>query len=112
MNEQTEKIINNFLQREVIFYINKDKPIKSGKLLIFKFKDFYFNFIIKTGNVNKIFEIPYPFKVQQGENYLIFSYTLEDFSQKNTELFYKALLLKPKKKNKLYNSTVVLSAYN
>jgi len=112
MNAQTEKIINNFLQREIVFYINKDKPIKSGKLLIFKFKDFYFNFLIKTGNTNKIFELPYPFKIEQGPSSLIFSYTLDDFSQKNTDLYYKSLLLKPKKKNKLYNSTVVLSALN
>jgi len=112
MNKETEKLIFNFLQREVVFFINKEKPIKSGKLLIFRFKDFYFNFIIKSNNTNKIFEIPYPFKVEQGHNCLVFSYTLDDFSQKNMDLYYKALLLKPKKKNKLHNSTVVLSALN
>jgi len=112
MIEQTEKIINTFLQKNIVFFINKDKPIKSGKLLIFKFKDFYLNFIIKTGNITKNFEIPYPFKVKEGNNCLYFSYSIDDFSQKNIDLLIKAKLLKPKKRNKLYNSTVVLSALN
>ena len=86
--------------------------MKTGKLLIFKFKDFYFNFIIKSDNVTKTFEIPYPFKVEEGHKCLKFSYTMEDFSQKNMDLLIKAKLLKPKKRNKLYNSVVVLSALN
>jgi len=112
MIEKTERMIFDFLQRNVTFYINSEKPMKSGKLLIFRFKDFYFNFILKTDNTTKTFELPYPFKVTTGENCLYFSYTLEDFSQKNIDLLIKAKLLKPKKKNKLYNTTVVLSALN
>lgn len=112
MIEKTERMIFDFLQRNVTFYINSEKPMKSGKLLIFRFKDFYFNFILKTDNTTKTFELPYPFKVTTGENCLYFSYTLEDFSQKNMDLLIKAKLLKPKKKNKLYNTTVVLSALN
>lgn len=112
MIEQTEKIINNFLQKDVVFFIESEKPIKSGKLLIFKFKDFYLNFILKIDNTTKTFELPYPFKVDSGPDYIYFSYSIEDFSQKNLELLVKAKLLKPKKKNKLYNSTVVLSALN
>jgi hypothetical protein len=112
MIEKTERMIFDFLQRNVTFYINSEKPMKSGKLLIFRFKDFYFNFILKTDNTTKTFELPYPFKVITGENCLYFSYTLEDFSQKNMDLLIKAKLLKPKKKNKLYNTTVVLSALN
>jgi len=112
MIEKTEKLISNFLQRNIVFFINSEKPIKSGKLLIFKFKDFYFNFTIKTDNVTKVFEIPYPFKVETGPNCLKFSYTIDDFSQKNVDLLIKAKLLKPKKRNKLYNSVVVLSANN
>jgi len=53
--EVIENKINTFLQKEVVFFINKDKPIKSGKLLIFKFKDFYFNFILKIDNTTKTF---------------------------------------------------------
>lgn len=110
--EAEEKKINSFLQKDVVFFINSEKPIKSGKLLIFKFKDFYFNFILKVDNTTKIFEIPYPFRIEEGHNCLLFSYTMEDFSQKNMELLIKAKLLTPKKRNKLYNSIVVLSAFN
>ena len=110
MNEKSELLINNFLQKDIVFFINSDKPIRSGKLLIFKFKDFYYTFLLRKDNVTKVFEIPYPFDVQDCGDHLKFSYTIEDFSQKNFDLLCKAKLLKPKKKNKLYNSTVVLSA--
>lgn len=112
MINKTETLINSFLQKNVVFFIDSEKPMKSGKLLIFKFKDFYFNFILKTDTGTKIFELPYPFSVTEGSNCIVFSYTLEDFSQKNMDLLFKAKLLKPKKRNKLYNSTVVLSATN
>ena len=112
MNERIENQINSFLQKDVVFFINSEKPLKVGKLLIFKFKDFYFNFLLKTDSSNKIFELPYPFRIEEGPNHLKFSYTLDDFSQKNLDLYYKSLILKPKKKNKLYNSVVVLSALN
>ena len=112
MIESTEKIINKFLQKNVVFFINGEKPLKTGKLLIFKFKDFYFNFTIKTDNVVRTFELPYPFAVKEGSDFVSFSYTIEEFSQKNLELLVKAKLLKPKKRNKLYNSMVVLSALN
>lgn len=108
--ELIEKKINSFLQKDVVFFINSDRPLKSGKLLIFKFKDFYFNFILKTDDTTKTFELPYPFLIEEGTDCLKFSYTMDDFSQKNIELLIKAKLLKPKKRNKLYNSTVVLSA--
>jgi len=112
MIAQTENIINTYLQKEVSFFINPDKPIKVGRLLVFRFKDFYFNFVIKTPSGNKIFEIPYPFNVETFNDHIKFSYTLEDFSQKNVDLFLKAKVLLPKKRNKLYNSVVVLSALN
>jgi len=112
MIDIAENCITSFLQKEVVFFINKDKPLKNGKLLIFTPKDFYFNFLIKVDSTIKTFELPYPFKITQGDDYIMFSYTLEDFSQKNFDLLLKAKLLKPKKRNKLYNATVVLSALN
>lgn len=110
MINTSEKIINKFLQKDIVFFIKGEKPLKSGKLLLYKFKDFYFNFTIKTSDTIKTFELPYPFLVTEGINYISFSYTIEDFSQKNMELLVKAKLLKPKKRNKLYNSVVVLSS--
>jgi hypothetical protein len=110
MIKQTEQIISSFLQKDVVFFINCDKPIKSGKLLIFKLKDFYFNFVIKKDNTLKTFELPYPFAVTDCGDHIKFSYTVDDFSQKNLDLLYKAKILTPRKRNKLYNSTVVLSA--
>lgn len=110
MINTSEDIINKFLQKNIVFFINGEKPLKTGKLLLFKFKDFYFNFTIKTDDTIRTFELPYPFLVTERVNSIAFSYTIEDFSQKNMELLVKAKLLKPKKRNKLYNSVVVLSA--
>lgn len=110
MTPETETLINTYLQKKVVFFINSDKPLKSGKLLIFKFKDFYFNFIIKTNVGQKVFELPYPFTIQDCGDHIKFSYMLDDFAQNNTDVLLKTKILAPKKKNKLYNSVVVLSA--
>lgn len=108
MIDKIEQSVNEFLQKDIIILID-GKPVKSGKLLLFKFKDFYLKFTIKSEST-KTFEIPYPFSVDVHASHLVFSYTIDAFSQKNLELLVKAKLMPPIKKNKLYNSMVVLSA--
>lgn len=110
INNIIEEKIKPFLQKDVAIFTEDGKTIKQGKLLIFKFKEFYLNFSIKTGNSIKVIELPYPFNIQQYNDHLKLSYNIADFSAKNEELQFKLLLFKPEKNNKLYNSTVVLSA--
>lgn len=107
-----ENKINNFLQKKVCIFVEGSKPLREGKFLIFRFKEFYFNFTIKSNNVSKILELPYPFKITEGQDFLKFSYKVEDFASKNEDLSFKLLLYKPEKKNKIYNSVIVLSALN
>lgn len=112
MNTNNEKIINTFLQKEVVFFSPGDKPLKVGQLIVFRVKDFYYNFFIKAGESTKIFEIPYPFTQTLSGDHIIFSYKIDDFAQSNFELSFRSKLLTPKKICKLYNNVVILSALN
>ena len=110
--EHLNKDINNFLQRNIVFMTKDNKTFKHGKLIMYKFKDFYMTFTIKHGNSIKILELPYPFKTDLQSDHMIFSYEIGDLCKPNTEVYFKTKLLTPQKKNKLYNNTVVLSSVN
>ena len=56
------------------------------------------------------FELPYPFSTTNDETYVKFDYTLENFYQKNSFVEFKTKVFKPSSKNKMLNTTVVLSA--
>jgi hypothetical protein len=105
-----ENKINSFLQKKISIFVEGAKPMKEGKFLIFRFKEFYLNFTIKHSTTSKIIELPYPFKITEEHNCLKFSYKVEEFAAENEDLQFKLMLYKPEKKNKLYNSVVVLSA--
>ena len=107
-----ERKINKFLQKKVCIFVEGSKPIKDGNLLLFKFKEFYFNFTIKTDSGSKVVGLPYPFKIEEYNNHLRFSYMTDDFASKNENLEVKLKFFKPEKMNKLYNSVVILSAIN
>ncbi len=51
-------ILNELLQRDVVFYI-KQKVLRKGKLLLYNQADYYIKFNILTNkNILKNFEIP------------------------------------------------------
>lgn len=109
--EEIENQINNFLLRNVIFYIDGGKVLKRGKLILFRFKEFYFNFTLENDKGEfKIYEIPYPFETTSGDRYLNFSYNLDNFTLLGSNLYYKAKTMNKSTANKLYDSTLVLSA--
>lgn len=109
--EKIESNINNFLLRDIVFYIDGGKTVKRGKLILFKFKEFHFNFTIKNEkNENKVYEIPYPFDYYTGERHMKFSYTLNDFTLTGSNLFYKTKTMNRDTASKLYDNVLVLSA--
>lgn len=109
--EEIENELNDFLLRNVVFYLEGGKVLKRGKLILFKFKEFYFNFTLENDKGEyKVYEIPYPFKTKSGKRYLNFSYSLNDFTLPESTLFYKAKTMNKTSANKLYDSTLVLSA--
>lgn len=109
--ENIEKDLQNLLLRDIIIYNNPNKPLKKGKLKLFKVKEFYYVLtLLNEKNELKEYELPFPFKTEFKNNHLKFDYTLENFARNNTFVFYKSKVLNFKKKSKLYNTVVVLSA--
>lgn len=110
-NEKIDKIISNLLQRDLVFINSTGKVLKKGQLILFKKKEFYYVFSLKTekGNI-KDFELPYPFKITSEENYVELDYTLKEFSQRDDMVYFKSKVINKPKKSKLYNYTVVISA--
>jgi hypothetical protein len=109
--ETIENEINNFLLRDIVFFIENGKTVKRGKLILFRFKEFHFNFTLKTEKGDhKIYEIPYPYRCEPGINSLKFSYDLDDFTLKNSTLYYTAKTMNNDTASKLHGSKLVLSA--
>lgn len=109
--ENIESSLNELLQRDLVIYNNPNKPLKKGKLLLYTVKEFYYVLTLQNEKgLVKEYELPLPFNTRLNENSLDFDYTLESFSRNNTFVFYKSKVLNFKKKSKLYNTVVVLSA--
>lgn len=109
--EKIEKEINNFLLRDIVFFIDNGKTLKRGKLILFRFKEFHFNFTLKTEkDEHKIYEVPYPYNYEVGQDYLKFSYNLDDFTLKDSNLYYIAKTMNKSSASKLYEAKLVLSA--
>lgn len=111
--EKIEKDLTNLLLRDIVIYINPEKPLKRGKLKLFKVKEFYFSLFLENENGDiKNYEIPFPFNSKIGNRHLIFDYTIDEFAKNNDFVNFKTKVLNFKKKSKLYNNIVVLSAYS
>ena len=109
--EKIENEINNFLLRNIIFFIEDGKTVKKGKLILFRFKEFHFNFTLKNEkDEHKIYEIPYPYNYEPGQNHLKFSYDLDDFTLKDSSLYYTAKAMNISTASKLHGAKLVLSA--
>jgi len=109
--EKIENEINNFLLRNIIFFIEGGKTVKKGKLILFRFKEFHFNFTLKNEkDEHKIYEIPYPYAYEPGHGHLKFSYNLDDFTLKDSSLYYTAKAMNISTASKLHGAKLVLSA--
>lgn len=63
-----QDILDSFLQKNIDVVFNR-KVIRKGKLILYTAKDFYLSLIIKTAkNVNKTFDIPYPFNISVDDD--------------------------------------------
>ena len=109
--EKIEKDLTNLLLRDIVIYINPAKPLKQGKLKLFKVKDFYFSLSLENDNGDlKHYEIPFPFNSEVGHMHLKFDYRIDEFAKNNEFVHFKTKVLNFEKKSKLYNNIVVLSA--
>jgi len=109
--ELIESNLSDFLLRDVVFLLESGKSVKKGKLLLFKFKEFHFVFTLKNDKgENRIYEVPYPYSWDREKNSLEFSYRTDNFTLVNSNLYYRIKVLDTSRSNKLYNSSLVLSA--
>lgn len=109
--ETIEHHINKFLQSNLIFSL-ENKILKKGKLILFSIKDFYCIFTIicqEKNNKKIIFEIPYPFKLINYSDKVIFDYSLKSFSNDNTTIDDILKNVMTKKPSKLLNKKITVS---
>jgi hypothetical protein len=90
--------------KQVIFSI-EDKTVRKGKLLLFSCDDYYVKFVLQTNkNINKNYEIPYPYKVRFDESHVSFSYKLIDLCRDNQDKLQYVLIHTPTSNtNKLHD---------
>lgn len=102
-----EQTINTLLQKQINFVVD-NKSIKKGRLMLFNVKDFHLIFILKIGNEQKRYEIPYPFNIKIEDKKIVLDYTIDALSQRNDTLLYKIMGLNRKKTSKLFDAKLFI----
>ena len=105
--------IKELLLQNVMFCI-ETKTVRKGKLLLFNQDDYYIKFLIQTNkNINKNYEIPYPYNVSASKHGVALSYTLEDLSRGNLDkLQYMQIHTPTSGTNKLHNKVLTISVFD
>ena len=79
----TLECIKNLLLKQVVFMLG-EKTVRRGKLILFTHDEYYVKFMLQTNkNINKNYEIPYPYRVLHGDDFVKFSYTISDLCKEN-----------------------------
>ena len=111
LKEKIENNLTKYLLKDVAFVLNGKRVVKKGQLILFRLKDFHFVFTLKTDKgLTKEYEIPYPFELSTGTDFIKFNYDIANFTQSDYDLDIKVKIQPRSSKNKLYNSVMFLSA--
>ena len=108
MNVSLEKVTNflkPFLLKDIIIRTDK-KVLKKGRFKIFQIKQYYINFTLEINGVNKNYEIPYPYKLENDEEIGVLNYHLSSFIPK--EQMTRVKFLDSTSKSKLYDNLVYI----
>jgi hypothetical protein len=77
------KLLEEYLQKNVNFNI-EHKTVRRGKLLLYNINDYYIKFTIVTNkDINKTYEVPFPYKISKTDTHIKFSYKIEDLCHGN-----------------------------
>ena len=102
------QLLEPFLQQNVSFCLGT-KNVRKGKLLLYNIKDYYIKFTIRTNkDVNKVYEIPYPYDIVNVNEGVKMSYKINTLCNGNNT---KEQLLREYgdgSTNKLYNSNITI----
>mgnify|MGYP003112071108 FL=1 len=108
MNVSLEKVTNflkPFLLKDIIIRTDK-KVLKKGRFKIFQIKQYYINFTLEINGVNKNYEIPYPYKLENDEEIGVLNYHLSSFIPKKQ--LTRVKFLDSTSKSKLYDNLVYI----
>ena len=108
MEQVNDNILSDFLLKEIAISHN-NKVLRTGRLLLFSIKDFYFHFTLNINNNTKHFEIPYPFQISRIDNDLfLLDFTLSAFKAEYSDVERKIKNIGNKKRSRYYNSILRL----
>ena len=108
MNVSLEKVTNflkPFLLKDIIIRTDK-KVLKKGRFKIFQIKQYYINFTLEINGVNKNYETPYPYKLENDEEIGVLNYHLSSFIPKKQ--LTRVKFLDSTSKSKLYDNLVYI----
>jgi len=103
--ERVNQSLKPFLLQNIIIKTDK-KIIKKGKLKLFKIKQYNISLSLEIDGKIKIYEIPYPFKIEGSLDKLIFNYRISSFIPEQYSLFIK--LLDCSSKSKFYDNLLYI----
>ena len=102
------QLLEPFLQKNVSFCLGT-KNVRKGKLLLYNIIDYYINFTIRTNkDVNKVYEIPYPYDITNVDEGVRLSYKISTLCSGNTKREQMLREYGEGSCNKLYNSNITI----
>lgn len=109
MMDKIENDLKSLVLKKVIFKID-NKILKTGKLRIFNTKQFFIKFKLINGDIEKEYELPYPYDIKYLKNGIVFDYTLSAFCPFRDETYYKLLLCDKSNASRLHNKYLTILA--
>lgn len=108
MMEKVEYELKKLVLKNVIFKID-NKILRTGKLKIFNTKQFFIKFKLFNNDIEKDYELPYPYSITNIENGLLFDYSLSAFCPFKDETYYKLLLCDKSNASKIHNRHLTIT---
>jgi len=105
MNETIDELLKYLLQKYVSLFLN-NKLYRSGKVILFKHKNYFIELILQNESKEKRVEIPIPFLIEnhKEENLLFFDYRLKTLAKNNSDIYNKLLMMSKKCKSRYFNT--------
>jgi hypothetical protein len=104
-----EQELKNVVLKTVKFTID-NKTIRSGRIDVFNTKQFFIKFKLSTGDEQREYEMPYPYKLIKLDNGYIFDYCLSSFCSVKDDNYFKMLGFDKTNASKLHNNYVYMVA--
>lgn len=109
MNINLENVSNHFKQHllnDVVLRTDK-KIIRHGILKFFSIKQYFIQLVFDTEKGTKVYQIPYPFKIESNDDRTTLNYHITSFTQ-DPDILLKTKLVDTSNKSKFYDNLVYL----